>query len=367
MRALRSTLAGAALLLLAGAAAAYSGPAAPETSAKPISVQNTRPARADGDGAHDSGRQVAPDAHQEIPGQSAPAFVAAVALWLDGDEADGLGAMATLAQGGNPAARMLLALIDKTPELQGHWLSRLPRAERITLIRAPGGISGRSWMHAAAAQVPLAALWLSLWDVAAPMHLVLDFAAAGESRAARETAVALAARERRGFAEIADLPGFPRSLRFLVWREWDEADAEASAAERAALAPGDPQRAIDMATPEPDRTALARWLLSAAEAAPIGQFCRDRCAESADSCALAAWEALGSYRALLVQGSPSERLIPADRFDASRRGQTALLRRILLAVDSRGRRSQLAAARVSDSCFADLLETEAQAYAPRRD
>ena len=305
--------------------------------------------------------------HPDIPGQRADAFVDAVALWLDGIEAEALPALAALAQAGNPAAQILVALIDKTPSLQGPWLARLPRAERIALLRAPGGISGRSLMHAAAETAPIAGHWLTLWSVTASPQLILDFAAAGEARAAREAVVALAARERRGLAEVAAEPGFPAALRFLVWQEWDEARADEVAAERAALAPGDPQRGIDGTAAGPDDAALAGWLLTASEAGPIGAFCADRCAETADDCALAAWEALGSYRALLLLGSPSERLIPAATFHESARGHTALLRRVLLAVDARGRRRQLAQAEERDSCFAGQLETEAQRYMPRHD
>lgn len=176
----------------------------------------------------------------EVPGQRVPALADAIATWLDDDEATALAELSRLAAGGNAAAQMLLGLIDKTPPLQGPWLARLPRAERLALMRAPGGMSGTSWMQAAAAAEPSAGLWLQLWDVRAPAQLALDFAAAGEPRAAREALVAMAARERRGFAEIAGAPGYPPSMRYLVWHEWGPGPARD--AEVAALHPGDPDR-----------------------------------------------------------------------------------------------------------------------------
>ncbi len=303
----------------------------------------------------------------EIAGQQDTEFQDALTQWLEADEATALPALATLAQGGNTAAQMLLALIDRTPALQGPWLSRLPRDARLELMRAPGGMSGRSWMHTAAEREELAALWLSLWDVDSPMSLPRAFAEAGEPRAAREALHALAVRERRGFADLAEWEGYPPSLRHLIWREWqDDPDRAADRAEGiAALPPGDPQRQrVGQEVAEAD---LADWLLSAPEAAGIAALCTDRCNTDTAACALAAHGALASDRALLVFGPPSERLIDANTFHASPRGQSALLRRMLLAVDARGRRAQFARVEAVDSCLAGHLQAEAQRYIPQRD
>ena len=303
----------------------------------------------------------------EIAGQREDGFEAAVEHWLQGDEAEALPSLAGQAAAGNMAAQMLLALIDRTPALQGPWLSRRPRAERVELMRAPGGMSGRSWMHTAAEREDLAGLWLSLWDVDSPMSLPQAFADAGEARAAREALFALAVRERRGFADLADWEGYPPGLRYLIWREW-EGDPDRAGdrdAAIAALLPGDPQRLrVGLAVEEAD---LADWLLTAPESAGIARLCTDRCGADVQACALAAHEALASDRAWLVFGPPSERLIDAGTFHASPLGQSALLRRMLLAADARGRRAQLAAVEAVDGCLADLLQAEAQRYIPNRD
>ena len=303
----------------------------------------------------------------EVPGQRATGYAAAVELWLADDEAAALAELSRLAGQGNAAAQMLLALIDKTPALQGPWLSRLPRDERIALMRLPGGISGVSWMHAAAEAEPSARLWLRMWQVDAPATLAIEFAATGEPRAAREALVALDARGQRGAASIADEAGYPPALRYLVWREWasDPAMGEVRAAEMAALAPGDPQGAHVSRAPEPE--ALSGWLMAAPEAAPVAAFCADLCGQSAADCVLAVAEALGSHSTLVTFGSPSERLVPGEAFHHSPRGHAALMRRVLLNVDARGRRGQIARAREADSCFGELLEAEAQRYMPKRD
>jgi hypothetical protein len=304
---------------------------------------------------------------EDIPGQAAPEFQAAVSAWLDDAEDQALPGLARLAGEGNPAAQMLLALIDKSPALQGPWLAHLPRRERVETMRAPGGMSGRSWMRAAAAQVPLAGLWLELWTVDARMALVIDFAREDERRAARETVTTLAARERSGFSDIATDADFPPAMRYQVWMEWRrEADMQpAIDSELALLAPGDPQRALmGEAVSEAD---LADWLLTAPAAGPVARLCNSRCGSAPADCALAAFAALGSYQTLVTFGTPSERLIPAETFDNSPRGQAALLRRALLNADARGRRAQIARAGDTDACFADLLQAEMQRFMPRRD
>ena len=294
----------------------------------------------------------------EVPGQSEAAFEAAVADWLADDEAAALPAFAALAEQGNAAAQMLLALIDKTPALQGPWLSGLPRSERTALLRAPGGMSGTSWMHAAAETVPLAGHWQTLWQVDAPVSLALDFTAAGEARAARETLIVLASRERRGIAGIADDAGFPEAMRPLVWAEW-RSDPELAAqadAEIAALPAGDPRG------PTPDAAALGDWLLSAPVAAPVAALCTRRCGETAGACAAALYDGLGSFNVLAAFGTPSATLIAPEAFHESPCGEAALLRRVLLRHTPQAQGALLDRLAATDACLAAMLEREAQRY-----
>jgi hypothetical protein len=285
-----------------------------------------------------------------VPGQEAPAFAAAVEAWLAGDEAAALPVLARLAGEGSAAARMLLALIDKMPEMQGPWLSSLPKAGRMALLRAPGGLSGTSWMRPAAEDSPRAALWLRLWSVEAPVSLALDFARAGESRAAREALVFAAARERTGFAGIADDPDYPPGMRYLVWREWRAAGADDRIAEdAAALGPGDPQRQV--AGLDWD---AAAWPGDHPLAAPLAMLCADRCPDAPAACARDGLAMLGGYDVLAQFGSPSETLIPAARFSASARGQGALMRRMML--------SGRARTEPADTCLARAVAEEAERY-----
>ncbi len=308
---------------------------------------------------------MAQEVAQEIAGQSDPAFLAAVESWLQDDEAAALADLGGLAAGGNPAAQVLLGLIDKTPSLQGPYLSGISRAERLALIRAPGGMSGQNWMRLAAAEVPLAALWVGLWSVEAEPGIVLQFIAAGEARAARVAVLALMARYKPGLLGLGASPDYPAAMRFAMWdvamRNSDLGTLAAQAqAEAAAFVPGDPQRA--MAGLADDEMARAAWVQSAAVAEPVDGLCAALCPETADICAETAFAGLGGYRGLMVAGTPSEQLIAAERFAASPKGQSDLLRRILLRIPVSGQASLLARASDGDACFGAALAAEAARY-----
>jgi hypothetical protein len=307
---------------------------------------------------------LAPVSAQAISGMDAPDYVSARAAWLADDEQTALPALSHLARGGNVAAQMLIALIDKSPALQGPWLSSQSRQARAELMRAPGGLSGTSWMRVAAQSEPLAETWVSLWSVDAPVEIVLEFATAGEIRAAREAAIAIAAREQDGFSRIGDDPDYPGGIRVPVWQEWrlDPARAERTVEEIASLHPGDPQRhQIGEPVSDEDR---AEWLHTAQIAAPLRTLCDSVCPDE-PSCVSAAYSALPSYAALLTFGSPSETLVPAALFDDSPRANAALLRQILLSNDARRRRILLQQMRVETACLATALETEMARYYAR--
>lgn len=283
-----------------------------------------------------------------------------VAAWLADDDAAALPALAEAASGGSPDARILLALIDREPRLQGPWLAAQDAATRRSLLRAP---DGGSWMAAAAATDPLARLWRRLDAVDAPVGIVPDFAALGEPRAARLALLTLAARQRTGFAAIAADPGYPPALRYRVWREWarDPARTGDLAAEIAATPPGDPQRSAFAAgdVAPGDRDA---WLAEAPVAAPLRAFCDATCPGTATACRRAAFMTAGRLHGLTALGSPLERLIPDAAFAASPRGRAAILRTPAARDPATG---AALAARVAaeDACTAAALAAETARFA----
>lgn len=294
-----------------------------------------------------------------IPGADTPAFTEALALWLADDEEPALQAFSVLAHQGNQAAQILLGLIDKSPPLQGAWLASVPRSERIALMRAPGGLSGQSWL-AGAADHPLAANWLALLSVDAGLPVVLRFRELGEARAAREALVVLAAREHPALRTVAPELLDPE-LTYLLWRTADPQRREMLLAH---VAPDHPQRL--MMGEERDPEALAHWLEQAPAAMAVSALCDSRCRDTGATCRIAAYQALASHRAVLVLGSPVEALISQEEFLRSPRGQASVLRRMLHSTDARGRGAMISQMRMQNACLAEVLTQERTRYHYRR-
>lgn len=294
-----------------------------------------------------------------IPGADAPAFEQALALWLADDEEPALRALAALAAEGNAAAQILLGIVDKSPPLQGPWLASLPRNERIAVMRAPGGLSGQSWLASAADQ-PLAENWLTLLSVDAGLGVVRRFAQLGEPRAAREAAVVLAAREHPDLRTA--LPGdLDPELTYLLWRSAADARREMLLAQ---VPPAHPQRL--MMGEEREGDALVNWLAEAPAARAVAALCDVRCADSRATCMTGAYHALASHNAVLLLGTPAEALVSQEDFLQSPRGQATVLRRMLQATDARGRGAMISRMRAHDECLAGVLSDERARYHYRR-
>lgn len=302
----------------------------------------------------------APSQTVALAGADDPAFAEALTIWLEDREGPALSALSELARAENRAAQVLLGVIDKTPSLQGPWLAHLPRNERIALLRAPGGISGTSWLRAAAVDQDLAAAWLDLMEIDAGPAVAARLAALGETRAAREAVVILASREHPALRQI-DPAQIDPEMRYLLWRNADET-------RRAAILdmvpPDNPQRVL-MGEGRDDAL-LTAWLASDPAAAPIGSLCAALCPETMESCLTGAYGALASHNALLTLGSPVEALIAQADFLDTPRGRATVLRRILQSTDARGRRTMITGLRSHDACLADVLNEENARYRYRR-
>ena len=293
---------------------------------------------------------------EPVAGQDDPRFRAALSLWLADDEALALPALAALSVEGNRAAQILLGLVDRTVPLQGPWLATRAREERIALTRAPGGLSGRSWLAEAAAVDPLARLWLARDAVTTTPEVALAFAARGEERAARLALQAVAARQGEGFAAVADDPRYPPAMRYLVWKEW-AATPEGrvrTAAEIAARPPGDPQTLLHTGRSTPP-DAVDTWLSAASLAAPLRAACAI-CPDEVARCLGAAYRLVGDYPGLVALGTPSETLVASEVWLASARGRIAPLR----VATARGRFGYETAVMIGaeSPCLADALAAE---------
>ena len=282
-------------------------------------------------------------------------FQDALSVWLQDDESVSLPMLAELARGGNSAARLLLGHIDKTPALQGPWLTNLPRAARIALLRAEGGLSGRNWITVDADQNDMARLWTDLWQGGDDLSVARAFAAKGDGRAVIQTLLAHASRQQTPFsAQLVAEPWFPQGLIHM------SAGWGMDAALLARLPAGDPQRA--MLGPEPDADARAQWLATAPEAAALRSACATQCPETETACRQALLTAFPVYQSLLGHGSPDAGLLSDARFAQSAKGQASLARRIMQTRAARLRQSHLTKVAAQDVCAADWLRSEYARY-----
>ena len=83
-------------------------------------------------------------------------FDGAVEQWLAGDDLQSLTELGLLARNEDVAAQIFLARIARRPNTFSHITKDLSRKEKITLMRKPGGLSGKSCMSEAAKTSPLA-------------------------------------------------------------------------------------------------------------------------------------------------------------------------------------------------------------------
>ena len=294
----------------------------------------------------------------EMLGADDPAFTQALQDWLADDEEAALTAFSGLAQNGNLAARFLLGVIDRTPALQGAYLAHLPRDQRLRVMRAPGGISGRNWLTLAA-DLPLVAAYVDLWDIEAGPDIVARFNELGETRAAREALIVLAAREHPALSRVEPDQADTDVLYLL----WQGADPERRAQIENLIPVAHPQRLL--IGERIDARELDIWLATDGAAAPIAALCNAACPDAGETCRGAAYRALNSHNALLTLGTPSEALVSQADFLASPRGRGTVMRRILLATAMRGRLAMLEYVRGHSDCLADALQAEHQRFLPR--
>lgn len=270
---------------------------------------------------------LASPARTEVAHSADNDFDAALADWLSGNEAGALPALAELAANGHASARLLLGQIDRFPALQGTWLAGLSRADRIAVLRQPGGVSGHNWTKELALLAePSSAAWDRLWDAAATTQVILEFARLGEQRAARFAALTLSRRQQHGFAAIADHPDYAPSLWAFAMREGWQPPGDGPH-------PADPQRVV--LGQEPDLTGFSEWAATAPEADAVVALCEVLCpSEDPSICRPPALTGLGGYWGLMQLGSPVESIVPSDVFNRSPKGIDTTLRHMRGPVES---------------------------------
>jgi hypothetical protein len=303
----------------------------------------------------------------------------AIAAWLADDDAVALPALSALAHAGDDDAMLALGVIEPRA-WEGPYVLGLERAQRIALLRRPGGLSGESWLASVKARRPLAEAFIEAQQKSNPWPLM----ALGQSDAAR-SALAIAFNQNpSSLAESDRQMEIPGELRGLVWRGAALRLAQTAYPTRPspdverrlrgviaqAFAPewsgslqqmlffsGEPDLGVGIPVPqaaslvgrvlrqgrllaegdtrfrsasEPAREralAAARTLLTTApEAAAVRQFCTPSCEQTLDSCVETLWSLTGGADAQAHLHTPLDALIPQHRYVGSPRHRSDMIR-----------------------------------------
>jgi hypothetical protein len=265
---------------------------------------------------------------------------------------------ASLAAGGNVAARLLLSRIEVTDQAPGDYLNGLSRKQRVELFRSSSGkgIFRPTWLKAESeAGNRLAALLLESANTAVNVDAIRALYDIGEPQAAydliREVAGNGSPQQKQELARFlprdSDLMPYLRALQ----------DPQAG------LTPGHTalQESLggkQLQGPQSDTRAaayfleygyqtgiqstdfersnyyyadLANWIESATATAAIAALCRRYCAEDRGNCAISVLGLVGGYYKAIKFDSPLETLVEQSRYQSSDRAVGMILRRVAFA------------------------------------
>ena len=283
---------------------------------------------------------------RDISGQGQPAFVEAVELWLNGSDLEALEALSTLAKSGNSAAQILLAQIASRGHMHGHVTADLPRKDRISLLRAPKGLSGKSWLAEAQNNEPLATALLQSREIGKKAAAIAALVEYGEP-----TAAMLAARSMLFQGEAAQLLDVLEGLDgklpeeasvLLLWALYQNENSDSGryvgSARVGTLVLGDElfqkyELAWTAASPlalveDPDlRANIIRLSDDVRSWTPIRTFCEANCKDSRQICTAVGASALSAAGPFSLR-SPAESLIPNDVYWSSARAEPDMVRQI---------------------------------------
>jgi hypothetical protein len=295
----------------------------------------------------------------------------AIGYWLADDDAAAFPALSALANGGDERAMLFLGAIEPR-SLGSAFLAGLDRETRNRMLRAPGGLSGKSWLahvtsdtaHAAALlaaragdPAPLLAIdephaaseailatfnsnpWsLVALDQATPLpdtlrHLVWAGADMGLSPEISGLVVSNVqqAELRVALAQATD-PAWQGSLQLAMFRSMQQPYSSLPTAPRVVVLTGlvlrhgefeVRTRADFSEATEAQRMAAvaeARAILAAApEAAPVREICTRACPADPDACAATVWSLTGGGLTLGAFHTPLDSLVAQSAYLASPR------------------------------------------------
>ncbi len=355
---------------------------------------------------------IAAFADRQTLSETTPELDTAIDAWLDDRDDVAIPMLAELAAAGDEDAMILLGQIARRSYAFSKFLDDIGRKERNALIKAPGGLSGTTWLRQVVQQKDLADALLGIdnpGNRAQSTAKLLDMDEHGQ--AIRQLLRQLDGPEGPELFRLAQRPDFPTEIRVAPWTvavwyphlapsalevglnlsqglsalEAGELQGyifarfnEAGLKERLNLGASISERDFELGwllwtgriTKEseektPDRLTdrekdqlraeVLALLADTPETRGIVSLCSRYCPNSREGCTWAIYDKIGGYFSLIEVQSPVEKLIPSSRYFASPRYEADMVRKI---------KSDLYSPHgevyTSDTCATKLVNTLAQ-------
>ncbi len=301
-------------------------------------------------------------------------FEEAVEAWLADDDEASLPVLAQLASDGNGDAQLLLGRIADRPGAYSPYMASLDRKKRNALLKAPGGLSGKSWLGVIAGENDIASAHVKAKDVKNGTPGIAELILLGEIGPSVEyMSRQINQGNNQDILQLSRIGSSTNGAQFFEWlaafnaailgepvasptarNTIEEFDAElarydlraltvlsmfddylsAVAKRRFAVARGvadelrtgfnfdlinDPTKTLSL-------TAAAVVLMNSEHTKPLVSLCKQECPASVAACVTTLFGAVGGYLGLLSLQTPVEKYIPSQRYFESRRHQADLLR-----------------------------------------
>lgn len=262
---------------------------------------------------------------------SAQTFDGTLDTWLAGDDKTALTAFADLARGGDADAQLFLGQIASQAHYWPAEVAALPRKERNALLRAPGGLSGKSWTAIAAETDPRAQAFDGVTRIGEKTGAMATLLEMGEIATVEKAwpGFISSGTDWEGALRLAMHPAASEAMR-LTAPGLDDIVKNGSAAttplvmglRRSELRWRDALVNLDLLTAEGNR------ISQMADMGAFVRFCETACSgDAALQCVGAIWSSSSGDPALLVT-SPVEQLLSTERYRESPRAVRDVARAI---------------------------------------
>jgi len=312
---------------------------------------------------------------EKLFGADSSELAQAVSIWLDDNDRDSLPVFARLAAGGNIAAAMLVARIERTTKFATPYVRSLSREDRLRLFRRPSNyVFAPGWINWYANKgldlaIAIEDAGLSRTD----SYLAYELVDLGE----RQAADSLIRRivfygNGQQQAQIVSANLLPELDPYLTAMSWPGKDSRLGLNALVHLVGEDAldnvdQNEIDRAAGflhngmpfhtlpagSPLHSTIAQRISELPALRPIYNQCKSICPNDIEQCSVAMMGLHGGYYDSIRIDSPLESVIDQPRFLASRRASAIALRRAALARDGAATlRASVEAIWIDSQCLA---------------